>query len=110
MKHIDKWNYKTAYDMFDGNIPEKFTIYRGIKKNYDPEYKLDYSCWTTSRNQGERFAKYIFTGGYQGPIMSSNPTLLIAEVNYDDVAVFIGGDESEVIMKGDVEIKNIEKI
>ncbi|MCK9416129.1 hypothetical protein M0Q97_05675 [Candidatus Dojkabacteria bacterium] len=111
MRQIDKWNYKTAYDMFDGNIPEKITIYRGLKNEYDPNYNLEYSCWTTSKDQGERFAKFLFSGGYQfKPKYSNNPTMLVSEVNFDDITVFIGGDESEVIMKGDVEIKEIIKV
>lgn len=111
MRQIDKWNYKTAYKMFDGDIPEKITIYRGLKNEYNPNYKLEYSCWTTSRDQGERFAKYLFSGGQQfKPIYSDDPTMLVAEVNLDDISVFIGGHESEVIMKGDVKIKEIIKI
>jgi hypothetical protein len=111
MRHIDKWNYKTAYKMFDGNIPEKIIIYRGLKNDYNPNYNLEYSCWTTSIKEGERFAKYLFSGGRQfKPKYSDDPTMLVAEVNLDDIAIFIGGDESEVIMKGDVEIKEIIKI
>lgn len=111
MRQIDKWNYKTAYDIFDGNIPEKITIYRGLKNEYNPKYNLEYSCWTTSKDQGERFAKFLFSGGYQSkPMYSDDPTMLVAEVNFDDIAVFIGGHEYEVIMKGDVEIKKIIKV
>ncbi len=111
MRQIDKWNYKTAYDIFDGNIPEKITIYRGLKNEYNPNYNLEYSCWTTSKVQGERFAKFLFSGGYQfKPEYSDDPTMLVAEVNFEDIAVFIGGHESEVIMKGDVEIKEIIKV
>lgn len=113
-RNIKEWNFKTAYDMFGGEFPEIITIYRGIKRKYEPEYydnKDKYTCWTTSRNQGERFAKYYFTGGYQfKPSLTKDPTLLIAKVPFDDIAIFIGGDENEVIMKGDVKIDKIEEL
>jgi len=107
-RHIDKWNYKTAFEMFDGNIPEKIVIYRGLKCDYNPNIKSEYSCWTTSLNEAERFSKYIFTGGKQfKPIYSTKQTILVSEVLFDDVAIFIGGEESEVIMKGDVHVDKI---
>ncbi|NPV12817.1 MAG: hypothetical protein HPY57_13610 [Ignavibacteria bacterium] len=112
-KNIKEWNFKTCYNMF-GKIPEKITIYRGIKNDFDPNYyenKDKYTCWTSNIEQGERFAKFYFTGGYQfKPSYTKNPTLLVAEVKPEDVAVFIGSDESEIIMKGDVELKDVVKL
>lgn len=108
IKNIDKWNYKTAFNMFDGNIPEKIVIYRGIKNVYDVDRKTEYSCWTTSLKEAERFSKYVFTGGKQfEPTYSKTQNVLVSEVSFDDIAIFIGDDESEVIMKGTV---NIDKI
>jgi len=113
-RNIKEWNFKTAYNMFGGDFPETITIYRGIKRKYEPEYydnKDKYTCWTTSRTQGERFAKYYFTGSYQfKPSLTKDPTLLISEISSKDIAIFIGGNESEVIMKGDVKIDKIEEL
>jgi len=111
-RNIKKWNYKTAHDMFDGNIPETVTVYRGIKCDYDCDYNDGkYTCWTTNRSQGERFAKYYFTGGYQfKPSLSKDPTLLIAEIPFKDIIVFIGGEESEVILENPVDVKKVEKL
>ena len=107
-RYIDKWNYKTAFNMFGGNIPEKIIIYRGIKNVYDPDRNTEYSCWTTSLTEAERFSKYIFTGGKQfSPIYSKTQNVLVSEVSFDDIAIFIGGDESEVVMKGNVKIDKI---
>jgi len=106
---LKEWNYKKCYEMFDGEIPETITIYRGLKDKYNPDYSYqEFSCWTTDRKQGERFAKYYFTGGYQfEPDLATVSTLLIANVPIKDVAIFIGGNESEVIMKGKVKVDEI---
>ncbi len=107
-RNIKEWNFKTSYQMFDGKIPEKIKIYRGIKHKYDPEFDDGvFSCWTTDKNQGERFAKYHFTGQFQTPRLSKEPTLFVAEVDYTDIVIFIGGDESEIIMRNPVNIKEI---
>lgn len=108
MRHIDKYNYKTAMDYFNGNIPENFNIYRGLKSEYDPTIKSEYSCWTIDYKQAERFAKYHFTGGMQfKPILSETQIVLSSVVTLDDISVFISGDESEVIMKGEVKVDKI---
>ncbi|MCK9447306.1 hypothetical protein M0Q50_10685 [bacterium] len=108
MRHMDKYNYKSAMDHFKGNIPEKFNIYRGLKDEYDSSVKSDYSCWTTDYKQAERFAKYRFTGGMQfKPIISEKHFVLVSVATLNDISVFISGEESEVIMKGEV---NVDKI
>ena len=105
-RDLKKWNLMKIYEIFN-EIPEKITIYRGLKDDYDPDDYHTYSCWTTSRSQGERFAKYVFTGMFQGPILSNKQILLVAEININDALVVVGGDESEIIMKNPVEIKKI---
>lgn len=47
-RDLKKWNFKELYNMF-GYVPEKITIYRGIKSEYDPKISNKYSCWTTSK-------------------------------------------------------------
>lgn len=91
------------------NIPDKIKVYRGIKNKYDVSYnKKGYSCWTHNKKQGERFAKYIFTGNMQfEPMYSKSPYLLEAEIDVKDIAVFIGGSEGEVILKNPVNITKI---
>jgi hypothetical protein len=107
-KDLKYWNFKNLYEMFDGKIPKIITLYRGLKQEYKTDYYTTYSCWTTSKTQGERFAKYYFTGGYQfKPLVSEIQTLMIAEVTIDEILIVIGGDESEVIMKNPVQIKEI---
>lgn len=107
-KNLKEWNLKTLFEMFDGNIPDTITIYRGLKDTYDPSYESIYSCWTTSKSEAERFAKYEFTGGKQfKPIYANIQYLLIAEVKIDDILVAVGGSESEIIMKNPIEIKEI---
>lgn len=108
-RNLKEWNFKTCFDMFKGEIPELITIYRGIKNKYKPDYaEQEFTCWTTNIKQGERFAKYYFTGGYQfKPDLASTSTLLIAKVPLKDISIFIGGSESEVIMKGKVKINEI---
>lgn len=108
MRHMNKYNYKSAMDHFKGNIPEKFNIYRGLKSEYDSSLKSDYSCWTTDYKQAERFAKHIFTGGMQfKAIISEKQYILVSVATLNDISVFISGEESEVIMKGEV---NVDKI
>ena len=93
------------------NLPETFLVYRGIKSNFNKDYNNEYTCWTTSLTEAERFAKYVFTGGKQfEPKYSDIQQVLVAEINISDVKVFIGGDEKEIILKEPVEIKEIIKI
>jgi len=82
MRYIDKYNYKSAMDYFNGNIPEKFNIYRGIKNKYDPTIKSEYSCWTTDYKQAERFAKHHFTGAavVNNNLPSFSPTGMASDV------------------------------
>lgn len=44
---------------------------------------------------------------FQGPILSDKQILLVAEININDALVVVGGDESEIIMKNPVKIKEI---
>jgi len=110
-RRIKEWNFKGYYDNFT-NEPEIFKLYRGIKSEFIERYnKNGYSCWTTKRGEAERFAKHYFSGGMQfSPNYTKNPHILETEVSLDDVAVFISGDEHEVLLKNPVNITNIEKI
>ena len=87
-------------------------MYRGIKDEFVERFnEKNFSCWSTSRDEAVRFAKHEFTGGRQfKPIFTKNPHILETEVSLSDVAIFIGGGESEVLLRNPVNIINIEKI
>lgn len=92
-------------------IPQKLTIYRGLKRKYDKDFNdpnsHKYSSWTLDPKQAERFAKYHFTSMPFGkPDEASIQTIIKTEVNFEDILMFYGGEESEVVMKNPVE--NIE--
>lgn len=110
-RRINEWNFKNYYEEFPEE-PETFKLYRGVKGEYDPQRnKTGYSCWTTRKDEAERFAKHYFSGGMQfSPSYTKNPHVLETELTLDDVVVFIGGDEHEVILKNPVDITNVEKI
>jgi len=110
-EHIKEWNFQNFFEIFPDE-PKTFKVYRGIKDDYNEKYnKEGYSCWTTSKTQAERFAKFHFTGGKQfTPEYADNSIILEADVSLDNVAVFIGGSEGEAILKNPVNITNIEKI
>jgi hypothetical protein len=98
---------------FNSGLPENFTVYRGIKSEYNKNYEnhLKYTCWTTSLKEAERFAKYEFTGYRQfEPIYAKHQNILVADINISDVKVFIGGEESEIILQEPVKIKDIIKL
>lgn len=98
---------------FNSGLPENFTVYRGIKSEYNKKYEnyLKYTCWTTSLKEAERFAKYEFTGYRQfDPIYAKQQNILVADINVSDVKVFIGGDEKEIILQEPVKIKEIIKL
>jgi len=110
-KHLDKFNFKQYYVEFNGE-PKEIKLYRGIKNKFEKNFnKKHYSCWTTNKKQAIRFAKYIFSGGLQfKPTYSENPHILETEVNFDDILIFIGGDEHEVILKNPINITKINKL
>lgn len=92
--------------------PNEITLYRGLKYKYDPKRnESGFSCWTTDIKQAERFAKYHFTGRMQfSAIYSDDPHILTTKVPIEQVAVFIGGDESEVILRNPVNIESVKKL
>ncbi len=109
---IKEYNFKNYFETFPDE-PNSFIIYRGIKSDYDSGYLSDgYSCWTTSKDQGIRFAKHHFSGGKQfGPDYSKKAVLLSTEVSLKDVSIFIGGTEHEVVIKnpvGNVTVTELE--
>lgn len=98
---------------FNSGLPDNFTVYRGIKDEYDKNYEdyFKYTCWTTSLKEAERFAMYEFTGGRQfEPKYAKKQNILVADINISDVKVFIGGDEKEIILQEPVKIKEIIKL
>lgn len=109
-KNIDKFNLMKLYRNYS-TIPTTLIVYRGIKREYDESYnKSGYSCWTTSIDQAKRFSRYYFTGGYQfSPSESDVSYILTAEIRFEDIIIFIGGEESEVILKNPVKIQSIKK-
>jgi len=108
--YIKEFNIGRMFEEYK-YIPETITLYRGLKSEYVPTDK-GYSCWTYSKKQGERFAKYEFSFGYASkPVYSSNPILLETEINVKDISVFIGNNqgESEVILKNPIDNIKIRK-
>jgi hypothetical protein len=110
-RRLNEYNFMKYYNHFDSE-PSKFKIYRGLKNGYDESKTTGgYSCWTTDKAQAIRFAKYYFTGQMQfSPSYSDDPHILTSEASLDDVAIFVGGDESEVIMRNPVNNITIEKL
>lgn len=92
-------------------IPDTITIYRGIKDKYDTEYKPTLTSWTLDYEEAVRFASYRFTGGMQfSPTYSEKGFILTAEVSIKDIFFVVGGEESEIIMKGNVPVKDVKEI
>lgn len=110
-RRIKEWNFEAYWREFPDE-PETFKLYRGVKGEYESKRnETGYSCWTTNKKESERFAKHYFSGGMQfSPTYTKNPHVLETELSLDDVAVFVSGDEHEVILKNPVNITNIEKI
>jgi len=110
-RRLKEYNFENYFNEFP-NEPKTFKLYRGIKTEFIEKFnKEGYSCWTTKENQAIRFAKYKFSGGRQFyPVYSDDPYILETEVSVEDVAIFIGGGEHEVILKNPVNIINIEKM
>ena len=110
-RRISEYNFENYFENFPDE-PKTFKIYRGIKSEYDP-YRGEggYSCWTTDKDQGIRFAKHIFTGQLQlSPKYSDKSILLSTEVSLEDVSIFIGGTESEVVVRNPVSNVTVEKL
>jgi hypothetical protein len=110
-KYLKDLNLLYAFEYYFPNpIPEKFTLYRGLKSAYDEKRdRSKYSSWTLDIKQGERFATYHFTGQFQGPIIADTQTIIQTEKSLDEIVLFYGGDESEVVLTNpvsNVEIKH----
>lgn len=107
-RHLKQSNQIAAfYHFFPERVPQKLTIYRGVKNFYDEYYNdpsnKPYSSWSLEKKQGERFAKYHFTKhAFENPREAQTQTVLQAETSIDDILVFYGGEEAEVIMKNPV--------
>jgi hypothetical protein len=110
-RNIKEWSFKNYYYTFPEE-PETFKIYRGLASDFDEEQNEDgYSCWTTDRDQGIRFAIHHFTGGKQfSPTFNEKAILLSTEVSLKDVSIFIGGQEREVVMKNPVSNIKVDKL
>lgn len=110
-RSIKEFNLVQFYKSFP-NLPDTLKLYRGIKNGYDDIHNENgYSCWTHSKEEAIRFAKHIFTGKKQfSPIYSEDPHIIETEVKYEDIKIFIGGYESEVILKNPVNIYYITKL
>ena len=102
VKNLGKFNLKNFINEYP-DMPSKIKVYRGLKSK-PMEMEDGYSAWTTSKSQGERFAKYYFTGSYQTePIISDKSYLLETEISFSDILVYIGGYEKEIILKNPVQ-------
>lgn len=109
VKNLYKWNYKNFIEEFPDE-PKEIKIYRGIKSDYDEKFKKKYSAWTTNLITAQRFANYHFTGGQQfEPIYSVKRTILETTVKFEDILIYIGGSESEVILRNPVKNAKILK-
>ena len=106
---INEYHLRRYY--FPNELPAKITLYRGIKNEYDIKHSKGYTSWTLNEDQAKRFATYHFTTGYSvRGIESNKQTILEAEVNLDEIVMFVGGEEHEVILKEPIEVKMIRKI
>lgn len=115
-RHLKQFNQISAFHhFFPEKVPQKLTIYRGLKNFYDEHYNdpsnKPYSSWSLDQKQGERFGKYHFTKhAFDKPNEATRQTVLKAEIDFNDILLFYGGDESEVIMKNPVkDIKILHK-
>lgn len=105
--HIKDWNRYKWYIAFGET--QKVEVYRGMKSEPMEDGKK-FDSWSYVREQAVRFATYHFTGGMQfRPIYSEEGYVLTTEITLGDVVVFVGMDESEIILKNSVEY-HTEKI
>lgn len=97
LEKINEFKLRKYY--FPEQVPEKLTIYRGIKQEYDPEHQKKFTSWTLDKDQGLRFAKWHFVKGYSPKGHESEVQYLLEkEIDIKDMSIFIGGEEHEVIM------------
>ena len=109
-RHIKKWNMEKVLLNHDENV-EYIDVYRGIKDEYREDYTGKYSAWTTDINQAIRFAKHHFTGGTQFDARySKNPHLLSTKIKVEDIVIYIGGDESEIILRNPISNVDVKKL
>jgi len=108
-RRLKEFNQMQIFRKYD-KIPQELTIYRGLRTEYDKNKENDFSCWTTDIKQAEKFAKYKFTGKFQERILAENPHILETTISVKDIVVFIGGDESEVVMRNPIIINKITKL
>ena len=110
-RRIKEWNISQFISNFPED-PKTITVYRGLKSEYKPDGGFrQYSAWTTSKKEAERFAHHHFSGGMQfSPIYSQNPHLLESKITYDDIVIYIGGDENEVILRNPVKNVKVTKL
>jgi hypothetical protein len=103
--------YKLRRHYYPNPLPEKIQLFRGLKTEFNPNHKKIFTSWTLSEDQGKRFATYHFSQGYTTrPHESDIQILLETNVSLDEIVVFIGGDEYEVILKEPVEIEKIRRL
>lgn len=108
-KRINEYHLRRYY--YPLQLPENIQLFRGIKEEYKPEHKKKYTSWTLDEAQGKRFATYHFSQGYTArPHEAKIQTLLEAHVHLEDIVMFVGGDEHEVILLEPVEIEKIRRL
>lgn len=101
-------DYKLRRYYYPNKLPENITLYRGIKKKYDSNHNKKYTSWTLDLKEAKRFATYNFSKGFSAsPNISDEQYLLTVNVKLKDIIMFIGGDESEVILKEPVKHDDI---
>ena len=108
---LKEYNYYELFKLFFPNpIPTTFKLFRGIKSLPDEKHNRIYSSWTDDYSQAERFSKWHFTTySWEKPREANKQSILETEVPLEKIQIYIGGMESEYILKND-EIKYTYKI
>lgn len=112
LKYFNIWNAYHQY--YPEKIPKILILYRGLKSEYSVEFKQQYTSWSISEKEAERFSKYHFIQHSFGtPVESNIQTILKTQLPFDKIFMFLGGQETEVILKEPIEnieiIKTIKK-
>jgi hypothetical protein len=105
--------YKLFQHNYPKQIPTTLKVYRGIKNTYSPDFPTKFTSWSFNMDQAKRFAMYHFSVDGLKPRYAEIQTLLETEILVDDIVLFVGQDEGEVIMDSstlkDVKVYDLKK-
>ena len=115
-RYLKEANLYAAWQhYYPDRIPEKIIIYRGLKSEYNKDMYSDeevyYTSWTLNEKEAKRFATYHFTQySFSKPVEANVQNILKAEVDLNDIILFYGGPEVEIIMLEPVKVSEIIKL